>query len=68
LAPSHVGLGCWRDLAFIEAAPLAGAGRAAAPHVIEGAAGADPRSPEFLGRFADQVARLARHLDLDEPR
>ncbi|MGK5552594.1 TetR/AcrR family transcriptional regulator [Actinomadura kijaniata] len=34
------------------------------PHIIEGTCGADPRSPEFLNRFADQVAVLARHLGL----
>jgi AcrR family transcriptional regulator len=34
------------------------------PHIIEGACGVDPRSPEFLERFADQVAALASHLGL----
>jgi TetR/AcrR family transcriptional regulator len=34
------------------------------PQVIEGTSGTDPRSAEFLNRFADQVAILARHLGL----
>ncbi|WP_433338968.1 hypothetical protein [Spirillospora sp. CA-294931] len=34
------------------------------PHVVESTCGVDPRSPEFLDRFADQVAVLARHLGL----
>jgi TetR/AcrR family transcriptional regulator len=34
------------------------------PHIVEGACGVDPRSPEFLDRFAGQVAILARHLGL----
>ncbi|WP_330180599.1 TetR family transcriptional regulator [Nocardia sp. NBC_01503] len=34
------------------------------PHVVEGVCGADPRSPEFLARFADQLATLSRHLGL----
>ena len=34
------------------------------PHIIEGTCGVDPRSPEFLDRFAGQVAVLARHLGL----
>ncbi|WP_281901297.1 hypothetical protein [Phytohabitans aurantiacus] len=34
------------------------------PQIIEGTCGADPRSPEFLDRFAGQVAVLARHLGL----
>ncbi|WP_285576483.1 TetR/AcrR family transcriptional regulator [Actinoallomurus iriomotensis] len=34
------------------------------PHIIEGTCGVDPRSPEFLERFADQVAALAGHLGL----
>ena len=29
------------------------------PHVIDGACGADPKCPEFIGHFADQVAILA---------
>jgi hypothetical protein len=37
------------------------------PHVIDGACGADPTSPEFIGHFADQVAILARHIGLDPP-
>ncbi|MFF2550405.1 TetR/AcrR family transcriptional regulator [Nocardia sp. NPDC058058] len=32
------------------------------PHIIEGVCGQDPRSPEFLTRFADQLALLTRHL------
>ncbi|KAB8193771.1 TetR family transcriptional regulator [Nonomuraea phyllanthi] len=35
------------------------------PHVIEGVCGTDPRSPEFIEHFADQVALLARHIGLD---
>ena len=34
------------------------------PHIIEGTCGVDPRSPEFLDRFAGQVAVLAKHLGL----
>jgi TetR/AcrR family transcriptional regulator len=34
------------------------------PHIVEGTCGVDPRSPEFLDRFAGQVAILARHLGL----
>ncbi|MVU77622.1 TetR family transcriptional regulator [Nocardia sp. ET3-3] len=34
------------------------------PHIIESTCGADPRSPEFLERFADQLAIVARHLGL----
>lgn len=33
------------------------------PHVIEGVCGTDPRSPELLAHFADQVAVLARLVD-----
>ncbi|WP_436533344.1 TetR/AcrR family transcriptional regulator [Actinoplanes sp. HUAS TT8] len=36
------------------------------PHVIEGLCGADPRSPEFVEHFADQMALLARHIGLDD--
>lgn len=35
------------------------------PQVIEGTGGVDPRSPEFLEHFADQVALVARLLGLD---
>ena len=35
------------------------------PHVIEGVCGADPRSPEFVEHFADQVAVLGRLIGLD---
>jgi AcrR family transcriptional regulator len=35
------------------------------PHVIEGICGADPRSPEFVAHFADQVAVLARLIGLE---
>ncbi|SEF94632.1 DNA-binding transcriptional regulator, AcrR family [Nonomuraea solani] len=35
------------------------------PHVIEGVCGVDPRSPEFIAHFADQVAVLARLIGLD---
>jgi hypothetical protein len=28
---------------------------------------ADPKSPEFIGHFADQVAILARHIGLAPP-
>ncbi|MFE7742241.1 TetR/AcrR family transcriptional regulator [Nocardia sp. NPDC057455] len=34
------------------------------PHIIEGVCNTDPRSPEFLERFADQIAILASHLGL----
>jgi hypothetical protein len=34
------------------------------PHVIEGVCGTDPRSPEFVEHFADQVAVLARLIGL----
>ena len=34
------------------------------PHVIEGLCGVDPRSPEFVSGYADQLAALARHLGL----
>ena len=35
------------------------------PHVIEGVCAADPRSPEVVEHFADQVAVLARLIGLD---
>ncbi|WP_067544885.1 TetR/AcrR family transcriptional regulator [Nocardia crassostreae] len=35
------------------------------PHVIAGVTGQDPHSPEYLTRFADQIALLARHLGLE---
>jgi TetR/AcrR family transcriptional regulator len=35
------------------------------PHVIEGLCGADPKSPEFVEHFADQVAVLARLIGLE---
>ncbi|MET9491063.1 TetR family transcriptional regulator [Nocardia sp. NPDC006630] len=35
------------------------------PHVIEGICDTDPRSPEFIAHYADQMALLARHLGLD---
>jgi TetR/AcrR family transcriptional regulator len=35
------------------------------PHVINGLCGVDPRSPEFVEHFADQVALLARLLGLE---
>jgi hypothetical protein len=35
------------------------------PHVIEGVCGTDPRSPEFVEHFADQIAVLARHIGLE---
>ncbi|BCY10688.1 TetR/AcrR family transcriptional regulator [Actinoplanes sp. L3-i22] len=34
------------------------------PHVIEGLVGADPRSPEFVEHYANQVALLAEHIGL----
>jgi AcrR family transcriptional regulator len=37
------------------------------PHVIEGLCEVDPRSPEFVAHYADQVATLARLLGLDSP-
>jgi TetR/AcrR family transcriptional regulator len=36
------------------------------PHVIEGLCGVDPRSPEFVEHYADQVALLAQHIGLRE--
>ncbi|MFG1639832.1 TetR/AcrR family transcriptional regulator [Amycolatopsis sp. NPDC049252] len=36
------------------------------PHVIEGLCGADPRSPEFIEHYAEQVGVLARLLGLDD--
>lgn len=35
------------------------------PHVVEGVCGGDPRSPEFVRHYADQVALLGRLLGLD---
>ncbi|WOX16264.1 TetR/AcrR family transcriptional regulator [Streptomyces sp. N50] len=35
------------------------------PHVIAGVCGDDPQSPEFIERFADQLALLVRRLGLD---
>jgi TetR/AcrR family transcriptional regulator len=35
------------------------------PHVIEGVCGTDPRSPQLIERFADQVALLARLIGLE---
>ncbi|WP_345496807.1 TetR/AcrR family transcriptional regulator [Nocardia callitridis] len=35
------------------------------PHVIEGVYGTDPRTPEFLTHFADQVSLLVRALGRD---
>jgi hypothetical protein len=35
------------------------------PHVIEGICGVDPRSPEFLNHYAEQLAIVARLLGLD---
>ncbi|MBF9127936.1 TetR family transcriptional regulator [Plantactinospora sp. S1510] len=35
------------------------------PHVIEGVCGVDPRTPEFVEHFADQVAILARLVGLE---
>jgi TetR/AcrR family transcriptional regulator len=35
------------------------------PHVIEGVCGADPRSPQLIEHFADQVAVLARLIGLE---
>lgn len=34
------------------------------PHIVEATCGVDARSPEFLDRFAGQVAVPARHLRL----
>ncbi|MFQ6397460.1 TetR/AcrR family transcriptional regulator [Nocardia sp. KC 131] len=34
------------------------------PQIVEGVCGVDPRSPEFLERFADQIAALAVSLGL----
>lgn len=38
------------------------------PHVIEGVSGTDPRAPEFVEHYAEQLALLARHLGLDPAR
>ncbi|MFI1095917.1 TetR/AcrR family transcriptional regulator [Streptomyces sp. NPDC020917] len=35
------------------------------PHVIAGVCGDDPQSPEFVERFADQLALVVRRLGLD---
>jgi TetR/AcrR family transcriptional regulator len=35
------------------------------PHVIEGVCGTDPRSPQLIEHFADQVAVLARLIGLE---
>lgn len=35
------------------------------PNVLEGVCGVDPRSPEFVAHYADQVALMARLLGLD---
>lgn len=35
------------------------------PHIIEGVCQADPRSPEFVHHYAEQLALLARLLGLD---
>ncbi|MFI6213801.1 TetR/AcrR family transcriptional regulator [Nocardia brasiliensis] len=32
------------------------------PHVLEGVCGTDPRSPEFIAHFADQIALFVRAL------
>lgn len=47
---------------------LMGASMAATtlPHVIEGLCGVDPRSPEFLRHYADQVALVAGLLGLGD--
>ncbi len=37
------------------------------PHVIEGMCGVDPRSPDFVRHYADQVAIVTRLLGLDTP-
>lgn len=37
------------------------------PHVIDGVCGVDPKSPEFIRHFADQMAILARHIGLEPP-
>lgn len=37
------------------------------PHVIEGVCGVDPRSPEFVRHYADQVALITKRLGLDAP-
>ena len=37
------------------------------PNVIEGVCGVDPRSPEFLEHYADQLAIIVRHFGLDLP-
>lgn len=37
------------------------------PQIIEGVCGVDPRSPEFITQYADQIAVLARTLGLDPP-
>jgi AcrR family transcriptional regulator len=35
------------------------------PHVIEGMCGVDPRSPEFVNHYADQLVIFARLMGLD---
>jgi TetR/AcrR family transcriptional regulator len=37
------------------------------PHVIEGMCGIDPRSPEFVNHYAEQLALFARLMGLDPP-
>ncbi|MEV4377297.1 TetR family transcriptional regulator [Streptosporangium sp. NPDC049644] len=37
------------------------------PHVIEGVCRVDPRAPEFVHHYAEQLAVLARLLGLDPP-
>ncbi|MFJ4650764.1 TetR/AcrR family transcriptional regulator [Nocardia sp. NPDC088792] len=37
------------------------------PQIVEGVCGVDPRSPEFIAHFADQIAVLARTVGLDLP-
>jgi TetR/AcrR family transcriptional regulator len=36
------------------------------PHVIEGMCGVDPRSPEFVNHYADQLALFARLMGLQQ--
>ncbi|UQS23483.1 MULTISPECIES: TetR family transcriptional regulator [Amycolatopsis] len=35
------------------------------PHVVEGLCGVDPRSPEFVHHYADQLALVSRLIGLD---
>ena len=57
--PAEVDPGCL--LVMMMAATMA---TTTLPHVIAAVSGADPRSPEFVEHFADQVALVARLIGL----